>query len=365
MAAGILVETEHLSPEGAGGSVTIASHSSTAATPLRSRPRLHEVFGDEAQDGSPRRLSPASAVRPGDTGARALVGPVVVPTPEATSDMRDIWSNTDFPYMCLRDRVRTEALRAEIESLVRPGDRVLDIGAGSGILSLLALRAGASHVWAVEADATLSHYLAETFAVNGYADRVTVLQGDARDIDLPTADVVVAELIETGLMSELQVPVMNTLHRRGVVSPRTRFAPHGYRTAFELVHVDRQFYGFEIRGERHEWPFYGDTDVWSPVTVDAVSNRVKVWEARFEQVLAEEVAVRVRFRVPRAGVVNAVRLSGEVLLRNNAPIGPCPSMNGDKVIDVPAREVGAGVAVVDIRYVMGAGLDSLQVNWVD
>jgi predicted RNA methylase len=354
MAAGIVVDLGR-PPRGRTGAAEVAPARRVQEPPQSARPRLREVRADEP---APPEWQTPSVTRE----ARSI--PQLVTPPAA--DVRDIWSNTDFPYMCLRDRVRTEALGAEIDSLVRPGDRVLDIGAGTGILGLLALRAGADHVVAVEADPTLSRYLSETFEANGYADRTTVLQGDARTVDLPSADVVVAELIETGLMSELQVPVMNTLHRRGVVDHRTRFAPHGYRTAFELVHADRTFYGFEIRGERHEWSFYGDMDTWTPVTVDPVSAKATVWESRFDQgVMAEAVAVRVGFPVPRPGVVNAVRLSGEVLLRNTAPIGPCPSMNGDKVIDIAARAVDAGVAVVDISYVMGAGLDSLEVSWVD
>ena len=126
----------------------------------------------------------------------------------------------------IRDRVRTEAFRRAIDSVVRPGDIVLDIGAGSGILSVFAARAGAARVYAVEQTsvAVLAQQLA---AANGVAEIVRVIHGDVMDIEPPErVDVIVSEWLGGfGIDEGMLVPVIAARDRwlkpGGVMIPRS------------------------------------------------------------------------------------------------------------------------------------------------
>jgi SAM-dependent methyltransferase len=84
----------------------------------------------------------------------------------------------------MRDPHRMTPLDAAIRSTVRVGDVVLDLGAGTGVLTFIALDAGAAHVFAVERSPALD--VARRVArANGLADRITFIQGDARSITPP------------------------------------------------------------------------------------------------------------------------------------------------------------------------------------
>src|SRR5208282_3450912 len=125
----------------------------------------------------------------------------------------------------IRDRVRTEAFRRVIESVVRPGDVVLDVGAGSGILSLFAARAGAARVYAVEAT-TVAVLAQELAAANGVAEIVRVIHGDIMDIEPPErVDVIVSEWlggfgIDEGMLVPVIVARDRWLKPGGVMIPR-------------------------------------------------------------------------------------------------------------------------------------------------
>jgi SAM-dependent methyltransferase len=125
-----------------------------------------------------------------------------------------MYAELDVHRTMICDRVRTDAFRRAIAEVVRPGDVVLDVGAGSGILSIFAARAGASRVYAVEAT-TIAALADQLVATNGLSDIVRVLQDDAQNVELPEqVDVVVSEWLGGfGIDEGMLVPVVTARDR--------------------------------------------------------------------------------------------------------------------------------------------------------
>src|SRR5262245_5502595 len=91
----------------------------------------------------------------------------------------------EFHAFCLTDTgSRLDQFARAIAAHIRPGDTVVDLGAGSGILSFLACRAGARRVYAIEAGASLQ--FARLLATrNGFADRIDFIGGPSTHLVLP------------------------------------------------------------------------------------------------------------------------------------------------------------------------------------
>ncbi|KHG28805.1 putative histone-arginine methyltransferase 1.3 [Gossypium arboreum] len=105
----------------------------------------------------------------------------------------------------LQDYVRTGTYYAAvIENRVDfTGRVVVDVGAGSGILSLFAAQAGAKHVYAVEAS-EMAEYARKLIAGNpALAQRITVIKGKVEEVELAEkADILISEPMGTLLVNE-------------------------------------------------------------------------------------------------------------------------------------------------------------------
>jgi len=73
----------------------------------------------------------------------------------------------------------TRAALTLLEQLLQPGQRVLDLGSGSGILAIAAVKLGAARAIGIENDPEANQVSLRNAARNGVADRVEFLEGDA------------------------------------------------------------------------------------------------------------------------------------------------------------------------------------------
>ena len=93
----------------------------------------------------------------------------------------------------IADRWRTDAFGQALRRAVQPGDVVLDVGTGTGILAMAAARAGAKQVYAVE-QSPIAQTAANLVKANGLQDRVKVLRGPASEVQLDEpVDLLVSE----------------------------------------------------------------------------------------------------------------------------------------------------------------------------
>ena len=149
---------------------------------------------EQAVDLAARALQLA----PGDCESRTRAA-------EVLSDGIPSWH-----FMIVRDRIRNDAYEAALRRAITPESLVLEIGTGSGLLAMMAARAGA-RVVTCEANPTVAAAARDVIAANGLSDRITVVNKHSTGLDLDSdlgarADILVSEIVSNDLLSEAVLP---------------------------------------------------------------------------------------------------------------------------------------------------------------
>ncbi|MGZ6005033.1 MAG: hypothetical protein ACXWLH_02680, partial [Candidatus Saccharimonadales bacterium] len=222
-------------------------------------------------------------------------------------------------------------------------------------------------VYAVEIDPVLAGYLRETVAESEFKNVIEIVEGDAMAVNLPKdVDVVIAEIIETGLLDEMQVEVINSLHQRGIIGAKTKLIPESYETFLELVDSETKFYGHKLKVAQHRWPYYNATaNGWHEVDINPVSDKQKVVSVDFRKPNNDQRVEReIIFNVNEGPkIANNIRLSGTLTLTGGVVLNETNALNGDKVL--PIKELNLenkDNQIVRVTYQMGAGISTLKIH---
>lgn len=136
----------------------------------------HEDWEDLWRKGlGPRRITPRITVAPSWD----------LPEPEGVEILIQLDPGMAFGTA---EHATTRGCLRLLDGRVRPGDRVADIGSGSGILSIAAVGLGAREVLAVEVDAMACQAAQENLEANGVQQQVRILNREVKgEGPLPTA----------------------------------------------------------------------------------------------------------------------------------------------------------------------------------
>ena len=119
------------------------------------------------------------------------------------------WSTTLRTHrQCVGDSSRIESYQDAIAEVIKQGDVVVDVGTGTGILGMMACRAGAKKVYAIEPDQIIE-LARQICTANGLTNQIVFLPGLSYEVSLPDkADVLIAGHlhnfgVEMGLLSSI------------------------------------------------------------------------------------------------------------------------------------------------------------------
>lgn len=151
---------------------------------------------------------------------------------------------TKIPYWhfeMLADVDRNDAYQRAIEKKVNENSIILDIGTGSGLLSMMAARAGAKQITACEMHQRLAATAQEIIKVNGYEQKIKVIAKKSNLVkigeEMPQkANLIISEILDVGALGEGVLPSLRHA-MQNLAEPDVQLIPSRVNLYGQLIEI--------------------------------------------------------------------------------------------------------------------------------
>ena len=236
-----------------------------------------------------------------------------------------------YHYEMLSDQRRLAPFARAIEQLC-PGKIVFESGTGSGILSILAAKAGATHVYCSEIDPKMAAIAQANFEATGCADRITLLHKSTLEVSLADTngarpDVMMAENLSTWQVTEPENQVLNHLITN-LSHSATVTIPAKATNYLELCQSSYRFMDLvELRA--HYFEFSG---IPTPT-----KRSVPVIFSSFDYAMRTATRIENELIIPvtSTGVVNSLRLTSPLAVSDEQSFDASDSLMPPVIVPLP------------------------------
>jgi predicted RNA methylase len=218
---------------------------------------------------------------------------------------------------------------------------VYDLGAGSGIFSMWA-SPHADLVYAVEINKNVAKSTSSSLKC---LENVEVICGDATKISFSKkADLIICEMLDTALIDEEQVPVLNSV--RKYLKTGGELIPCGIMNCLEPVHFEAEHICYEENG--------------SPKN-EVLGEPLFYSRINFGENIEETFKGSLNIKINISGIVSGVKITTFTLITKDIICGPTPMLNPPLIIPVEKLKVNKGDNLkLNLSYKMGGGLESVR-----
>lgn len=246
---------------------------------------------------------------------------------------------TTYHYNLLKDYERLsgfhEAIREHAHGIV------YDIGAGSGILSYFAAPYSKT-VFAIEKDEKMASYASKNLKS---LPNVKVVNEDALLYDFPLqADAIICEMLDTALIDEEQVPIVNKCLEH--LKKDGRIIPYGVINGAEAIEMDSETIRYD---ENYQYEIRGRLTIYDTL--------------RFNKRINEKF--KKTFKIPANGKTNGLKITTFTLLTENIIAGPTKMMNPPLLIPIEEIKQENYTIKLTLSYKMGGGLNTIKAKIKD